>query len=1080
MRRHVRATFAALLVLALPALARGQASGRISGTVTDASGAVVPGASVEAVNRGTGHARAATTGADGFYAIPLLAPGHYDVKAALQGFRATLRQGIRVTVAETSRVDFALQPGDLTESVTVLGDAPLVETGNATLGIVIEEKKIVDLPLNGRNFTQLGTLIPGVVAPPAALGGASGDATPGGFGNVTGGFNVNGQRNQSNNFLLDGAANNDTFNTGFVLRPPPDAIQEFKILTHSYSAEYGRNSGSVVNVVTKSGTNAWHGAAWEFNRNDALEARNFFAAKDAPKPDLRQNQFGATLGGPILESRLFVFGYYEGFRNTRGTTQTNVVLSDAQRRGDFSGGSAIRDPLTGLPFPGNVIPADRLDPIARSLLEEFVPPPNGPGNRYTQSPNVKDDRDQFGVRLDYRPSDRHSLLGRYLHSRTSRFDPFGTSPLVTSVFSPAGNRAEATLEDLLLSDTWQLGPRAINVLRVSWNRIDANPTTTSGRTNDELGWSVANNSPAAVGLPWVTVTGFFTLGDAQQPFAKRKNEVFSIGDDLTLLRGRHSLKLGVDARRDRIELAFINRPNGDFTFSGAYSGSAAADFLMGFPFQFRQAAGDPVLDGESWTFAAYAQDELRLSPRLTLNLGLRYELPRPFYEKNDHLNSFRPGQQSVRFPAAPTNLVYPGDPGVPRGTYETDTDNLAPRLGVVWDPSGKGRTSVRAAWGLFYDTLPGQGDFFQNGTLAPPFQPLTEVNFPTRPSGPAFGDPLAGIAPGNPFPPGLIYIGWGTDFSTPYAHHYNLTVQHQVGERLGFEVGYVGSRGRNLPVFMEVNPGLVAPGQTTRGPRLYPAFSLVRPTFSVARSWYDSLQAAVRLRPWRGLSALASYTWAHAIDHVSGLNIGGESRPILPVDQADPAMIDAALARQKGDALFDVRHRFVLTFAWELPRLEDRGGFAKWVLGGWQVNGIVQAQTGFPMSVTEPNDVALRFLTNVPDQVCDPNDGAARTPEQWFRTDCFARLTLPADAGRNGDAGRNTIRGPGLSRTDLSLFKTFPIAGEHRLQLRIEAFNLFNHPRFGQPGATVGTPVFGVITAAEEGRIVQLGVKYSF
>ncbi|MEO8682750.1 MAG: carboxypeptidase regulatory-like domain-containing protein, partial [Vicinamibacterales bacterium] len=377
------------LLLALPAAAMAQATGQINGVVTDASGAVLPGVIIEATNLATGATRTALTGSDGLYTVPLLQPGDYTVKASLSGFRSAQRERVRVTVTETARVAFELAVGQLTETISVTADATLVETSNATHGIVIDEQKVVDLPLNGRNFTQLGTLIPGVVAPPAGLGGQSGDATPGGFGNVTGGFNVNGMRNQSNNFLMDGATNNDTFNTGFVLRPPPDAIEEFKILTNAFSAEYGRNAGSVVNVVTKSGSNQVSGAVWEFNRDDALTARNFFAPTTQPKPVLKQNQFGAAVGGPILKNKLFGFGFYEGYRNDSGITTNIVVLSEAQRRGDFSATTTpIRDPLTGLAFPGNLIPADRISPAAAKLLADFVPLPNSAGNRYIVSPTV--------------------------------------------------------------------------------------------------------------------------------------------------------------------------------------------------------------------------------------------------------------------------------------------------------------------------------------------------------------------------------------------------------------------------------------------------------------------------------------------------------------------------------------------------------------------------------------------------------------------------------------------------------------------------------------------------------------------
>jgi hypothetical protein len=1062
--------FAGGLLLALPSPARAQATGAIAGTVTDQSGAFVPGVTIEATNQATNQARTAVSGVDGLYTVPLLPPGRYRVKASLTGFNTLTREGVTVSVAETAHVDLSLKVGQMSESLTIIGETPLIETGNATLGIVIDEKKVVDLPLNGRNFAQLGTLIPGVVAPPAALGGLAGDATPGGFGNVTGSFNVNGMRNQSNNFLLDGATNNDTFNTGFVLRPPPDAIQEFKILTHSYNAEYGRSAGSVVNVVTKSGTNEWHGGAWEFNRSDALQARNFFAPANQPKPRLKQNQFGASLGGPVTTNKLFVFGYYEGYRNVSGTTTTLAVFSPEQRRGDFSASATpIRDPLTGQPFAGNVIPSQRLDPIALKLLNDFVPLPNVAGNRYTVSPNVKDDRNQAGIRLDYHLSDKHSVLGRYLWSHTNRLTP--------RTVQPADQLAKATLQDVMLSDTYTFSSNAINVARFSLNRIYANPAVTSGIKNSEYGINLPNTNPLAVGLPSIALQGFVTLGDPQQPFVERVNQVYQFTDELTYLRGRHAFKFGADIRRERMKLAFINRPNGDMTFAGRLTGNAAADFLLGLPSQARATTTQAIQDGHGWLYSAFAQDEFRLSPRLTLNLGLRYELPLPFVDNNDAITAIHTGVQSVKFPQAPVGLVYPGDPGVPRGVVKTDKNNLAPRLALAWDPTGKGRTSVRAAWGIFYDALAGQGDFFQSGVLSPPFTPLVELNTPTPIT---LANPLGAVSGGPTlFPANLTIIGWGTDFQSPYAHHYNLGVQQQIGESIGLEVGYVGSRGRHLPIFIEINPGVLVPGQTTPGPRLMPAYALLRPTFSVAKSWYDALQASARVREMRGMNFLASYTWSHAIDHVSGLNIGGEPRPILPVVQGDPASIDAALARERGDALFDVRHRFVFSFGAELPKLKGRNEVVKNVLGGWQLNGIFQWQTGFPLTVTEGANLDIRFLTARPDVVCDPNNGP-KTPAQWFDTSCFARRSLAQTAERPGNEGRDIVRGPGLKRTDLSLFKNVGIRKDHSLQLRIEAFNLFNQVRFGQPGSTIGTPTFGAITVAEDGRVIQLGVKYSF
>jgi len=1079
MRRVLLLAFAVGVVLgvARPAVVHAQATGSIVGVVTDETGAVMPGVTVEATNVGTNQVRTAVTGSDGYYSLPLIQPGQYSVKGTLAGFKTFVRDGVTVTVESTARVDMKLAVGGLEETVSVTADAPLVETSNATLGIVVDEKKVVELPLNGRNFAQLGTLLPGVVAPPAGLGGQDGNATPGGFGATTSGFSVNGMRNQSNNFLLDGASNNDTFNTGFVLRPPPDAIQEFKILTHSYGAEYGRSAGSVVNVVTKSGTNDFHGAAWEFNRDDALQARNFFAPADQPKPKLKQNQFGGALGGPIVRNRLFGFGYYEGHRNTTGTTQNLVVLSDAQRQGNF-GATTIRDPLTGLPFPNNTIPANRLDPAATALIRDFVPTANTAGNRWIASPDTTDDRDQFGIRSDYQLSANNSMLGRYIRSQTHSVQPALTRPI--------GTDAKATLQDFMLADTHVFSSSAINQARFAYNRIAATPQATSGLTNADYGINVPHNVPSAQGVANILVTGLFGgniagaggLGDVQQPFVERLNEVLQFTDDFTWIRGSHSMKFGVDVRKEHMFIAFVNRPNGDFTFTGAFTGNALADFMLGLPAQFRRTTANASQDGTGWSYAGYAQDEFRPWTNLTLNVGVRYELAKPFVEASDAINAFHPGQQSVRFPDAPTGLVYPGDPGVPRGTYETDKNNFAPRLGFAWDPTGTGRSSLRGAWGIFYDVLAGQGDFFQNGVLAPPFTPLLEVNSP--PAALTLRDPLSAIGGGaNLFPPGLIFIGWGEDFVSPSAQHFNLTWQQELGTLLGAEIGYVGSRGKNLPIFMEVNPGLFTPGQTAPGQRLFPAFSLVRPTFSEARSWYDSLQASLRMRQTRGISFLASYTLGHAVDHVSGLNIANDvqPRPVLPVTIGDEASIERALAFEKGDALFDVRHRFVVSFNAELPT-PTGNALMEHLLGGWQVNGIVQTQTGFPFTVLDPV-TSIRFLTNRPDVTCDPNDNAPHTVEQWFNTSCFARRSGPATA-EPGNQERNTVRGPGFSRTDLSFFKNIPLANTHRLQLRVELFNLFNQVRFGQPGFQIGTATFGRITSAEDGRIVQLAVKYNF
>jgi carboxypeptidase family protein/TonB-dependent receptor-like protein len=1050
-----------------PRTAAAQATGSIAGQVTDQSAAVLPGVTIEATNAGTNQVRTAVTSAQGQFTIPLLQPGQYTVRATLSGFTPFATRA-EVSVGDTTALHISLAVGELAFVDIVRAEAPLVETTHATLGITIDQDKVVNLPLNGRNFTQLGDLIPGVVAAPTGLGGQPGDATPGGFGATTAAFNVNGMRNQSNNFILDGTTNNDTFNTGFVMRPPPDAIQEFKIQTHSYAAEFGRNAGAVVNVVTKSGTNTLRGAAWEFNRDDSLQARNYFALSTQPRPELKQNQFGAAAGGPIQKSRLFYFGYYEGYRNRQGTTSNIVIASESQRQGNF-GSTAIKDPATGLPFANNTIPTDRLDATSLKLLNQFVPHANSGANRYIVSPSITDDRDSLGLRIDYQLSPANSVLARYLRTNTDRITP----PITT----PSAQEAKATLQDFMTSDTQLFGSHAINVARFASNRIFANPAVTSGLENSDFGINVPNTNPAAQGLASIGVTGFFTLGDPQQPFVNRVNQVFEISDDFTWSLGRHQMKFGADVQHQHMVIAFINRPNGDFTFSGSWTGNALADFLLGLPSQFRRTTKSQAQDGTTTGYAAYAQDEFRLSPHLTLNYGVRYEVTPPFVDKNDALNAFHPGEQSTRFPTAPAGLVYPGDPGVPRGTYKTDYNNIAPRLGAVWDVQGDGRTTVRGAWGIFYDTLAGQGDFFQNGVLAPPFTPLLQIDFPAPMT---IENPLtASTAGAADFPPGLTIIGWAKDFQTPFAYQYNLTVQRQLGSVIGIEAGYVGSLGRHLPIFMEVNPGLYTPGQTKPGPRLFPAFALVRPTFSVARSKYDSFQASVRMRPTHGVNFLASYTLGKSMDHVSGLNIGGEARPALPVTIGDQASIERSLAYEWGPSLFDTRHRFVVSFGAELPAFSDLGALAHHAIGGWQVNGIVQAQTGFPLTAVDIN-TDIRYMTNRPDMTCDPNDNAPHTTAQWFNTSCFTQRPIASTGSGPGSEPRNHIRGPGFTSTDVSLFKNVEVPRGTRLQLRLEAFNVFNQVRFSQPNGTIGIPSFGQITTAQDGRVVQLGIKFIF
>ncbi|HTH52696.1 MAG TPA: TonB-dependent receptor [Edaphobacter sp.] len=1075
-----------------------QATGQVRGIVSDPQGRVLPGANIELTNQSTSAVRTAITGQDGGYAFPLVNPGLYRIKAASTGFQTTIADNVEVLVNSSSRVDLHLSVGGNVEEVTVNSSAPLVETSNATLGSVVDHQAIVDLPLNGRNFAQLGTLIPGVIAAPATLGGASGNATPGGFGNSTGSFNVDGMRNQSNSFLLDGAPNNDSFNSGFVMRPPPDAIEEFKIMTHSYDAQYGRSAGSVVNVVTRSGTNDLHGSVWEFNREAALAAKNFFAKTN---PNYQQNQFGATLGGPVVPNRLFFFGFYEGFRLKDATSNVlnQRVLTAAERSGDFSAsGIALTDPQTVQPFSyggvSNRIDPARISPVSRYLLDTYIPLPNAPGGFYTAAPPNIDNRDMYGIRADLKLA-AHTLLARYMNAHQNLF-----GPITPSNFAPAGNRQIMTLRDAMGSDTWLINARMINVVRYARQWIDGKPNATSGLDLAAAGYDFTSTNAQALGLPNVNITGYFTQGDAQQPFARRKNSVDTLSDDFTWTKNRHTLQFGGEVRRDAIGLLYINRPNGAFTFNANFTGFALADFLLGYPYMFQQGSGDPSMNGTSWTYSLYAQDQFRINRHLTVVAGARYEINQPYTEAKGHLAALHPGQQSTVQPNAPVGLVYPGDKDTPAATYYADTNNISPRLAAIYDPAGDGRTVLRAAYGVYFDTIPGQGDFFQNGTLAPPFQPLQEIDFYQRDSSTAtpnwFSTPYAGVPVGGTgFPPGLTFIGWGLphSYKAPNIQHYNLGLQHSFTQRIAFELGYVGTRAKQLPIFIEVNPTNVvaapanSPNAYAAGTRaIFPNFALTRPTFSAARSWYDSLQARMTLQHWHRSTATAAYTWSRSIDDVSGLNIGTDPRPILPVTIGDDDSIDLAMARERGNSLFDTRNRFVLSFGYELPALMGRSAATRLFLGGWQLNSIFQVQSGNPFTAINPSNTA-QSLTFRPNMTCNPNEGAGRKPgtsQLFFNTACFSLPTLGSkiDNSRSGNEPRNVIVGPGFNTTDMSLFKIFRITEGQHADFRFEVFNLFNEAHFAQPGSSFGTSTFGHITSTvgNDSRVIQLAVKYAF
>jgi len=1058
MRRTVY--FALGMIIAVAAFAQ-ERSGRIVGRVTDPAGLPVAGVRIRAVNVATGLTREAASGnADGAYLIPALPPGVYQLEASRDGFAPLVRAGVQVDVDQAARADLQLSLASSAESITVTADALQVNTVNAVGGALVGRKQIEGLPLNGRNFIQLGTLVPGAVPVPSRY-------EVQGIQPARNGFAVNGLRTQSNSFLLDGVTNTDPNFNGYVATPPPDALEQFRIVTGTFSAEYGSSAGSTVSAITRSGTNEFHARAWNFLRNDALDARDFFARS---RPPLRQNQFGGTAGGRIFRDRTFYFGYFEGLEARTGTTQNVVAPTSAERGGDFSGSAQPpRDPAAGnAPFPNAQIPRDRLSPIATKLLQDLVPLPNSPGNRLVRSPVVSTSGRQFGVRIDHRISSRHSLFGRYGFDSRDTKDPLGAAN-----FSPKGNVSADDIHNAVISHTWLAAPERIVESSLAFNRFLSRPATWSGVDPYAYGWRFPSTEPTALGLPFVSVAGLFSVGDIQQSWTRLARNTYQVQSQMAWLRGRHSMKMGGELRQQQIYLVFPNRPNGDFLMNGTFTGNALADFLIGRTAQFRQGGGQPAKHFVGYHSALFFQNDWRIHPRLTLNLGLRHELPVPYYDKQDRMASFQPGKKSVVRPNAPEGLLYPGDPGVSRATIVTDRNNFAPRFGFAWDVRGDGRTSLRGGYGIAFDAVPGVAAF-QNINV-PPFNRFVQLTAPA-----SFANPYEGL-PSNPqtdprleFPCPCLVIGFSPDFRTPYAQNTSLSVQQQLTDNLLAEVSYIGTFGRKLAGYLEINPAIPGPGATlanTQQRRIYRDYNLVRPTFSRFNSHYHALQLRTEKRYSAGLIFSASYVYSKAIDYQSSLNFSGENRPQ-----------DAFTLRDvRGLAAFDVRHRFVASYAMEVPFPRSAARPARLVFGGWQLSGILAAQSGSPLTATEPTDLSLRGLNaDRPDQISNPNTGPKR-PEQWFDTAAFRRLPAVAGGQRPGTAGRNTIIGPGLVQTDLAAMKRFRAGEKGFAELRGEFFNALNHANFRDPGTNIGAPAtFGVIQASRPARIVQLALKLGF
>jgi hypothetical protein len=1077
-----------VMATAIIPMAWSQVTGNLSGYVRDASGAAVPGATVTAVMSEQQTTRTTQSDEQGAYSFIGLLPGHYQVTFEANGFQKQVQTGMELSVGQNARMDGSLTVGTVRNEVEVGTAAPLVDTVSSTLSGLIDDRRVVDLPLNGRNVMGLASILPGVtnVSAPQQMSSARGGSE----------MNVNGGRPNMNLFTFDGGYfNNPSRNTG-INYPPPDAVQEVRILTHNFTAEFGHNPGAQVEVLSKAGSNSFHGSVWEFLRNDAFNARDFFAPR---VPAQKQNQFGAAAGGPLVKDKLFIFGSYQRLTNHQEAESIQALVpTAAQRNGDFTGlGTTLvnpTNPVTGAPFTdaqgvpcvaANRINAGCISPVATNLLSYVPSSATGTVVSLAQSPLTEN----LGmVRVDWNQSDKHHIFGHYYQNENSRSAPFAGGGNLPGY---VGENFDVATKQGTLNDTYTFTPNLINqaifsVLNSSSSQLESKTLTPSS-----LGINMPQYVPT--GGVGINVANDFNLGTGTPTQFLGTN--YQIRDSLSWIKGRHSFKFGFESLFLRFRQLFLEAPS--FTFSGAQSGDPIADFMLGAYDSLNVYFGQRDNNDYTTFNSFYAQDEFRLNPRLTLTYGLRYEPFLPWKDRNNRINTVAPGVQSKIVTDAPPGILFPGD--VPKGLASADLNNFAPRIGLAWDVRGDGKTSVRAGYGIYYESINADSVAQENppfagsisayrGNISDPFGSLGQTAPPATLSGrfgcvqttayPYINCPLFPLPAGGVFTSGNL--------RTPYIQEFNLSIQRQISRDIMLEAAYAGKIGTKIEALRPYNPARFindpvtgeAPSLQNVNDRVIFEPGILSPQGYLLgndfRSWYHSFQVQVTKRFSHDFSVLGSYTLAKSIDSSSTDNLG--ATVANPFD----------LHQERGRSDWDRRHSFVASWLYT-PSLHFPNKLTNSLFGGWTFAAIQTVQSGLPITFFQGQDVALDGtsstqhaqlqpgITRSNIELSHPNRNATVT--NFFNTSAFVPVNL-VPLGTYGNSGRGIISGPAFANTDFSILKDFALHESLRLQFRTEMFNAFNQVNFSNPDSYVNSGTFGqILSTVTPGRQIQFALK---